>query len=64
MSADSVFYTALCWAGEKGLITDGRGYEACSRADAVIFLWKLAGNPVVSGSNFKVFLLKRNIPML
>ncbi|MBE6910094.1 MAG: hypothetical protein E7474_11065 [Ruminococcaceae bacterium] len=49
------FYNAAIWAYEKGLIT-GTTFEGaftdCTRAEAVIYMWKLAGKPDAQPSSF------------
>lgn len=53
VTADSPFYTALCWANEKGLFSgDVSGKTPCTRASAVTYLWKLAGSPDAGTSSF------------
>ena len=49
------YYNAAIWAYEKGLITgtvfDGAQRD-CTRAEAVIYMWKLAGKPGAPASSF------------
>ena len=48
------FYDALLWAYEKGIVTDTGldPYADCCRADVVMYLWRLNGNPAASGQSF------------
>ena len=49
----SDFGKAALWAYEKGLISgDHSGIAPCNRAQAVTFLWKLAGSPAAHGAAF------------
>lgn len=49
------FQKAAVWAHEKGLVTgDTFGSVAyCTRADAVTYMWKLAGSPEAKAASFK-----------
>lgn len=54
VTPDRFFYQAALWAYEQGLI-DGAtfgGDTPCTRAEAVTYLWKLAGRPVVTPKTF------------
>lgn len=53
-SADGWFQDAAVWAYENGLTADGAfpAGEPCTRAMVVTYLWKLAGSPAASGSEF------------
>ena len=53
-SADGWFQDAAVWAYENGLTADGAfpAGEPCTRAMVVTYLWKLAGSPAASGSDF------------
>ena len=50
VSRDDWFYDAVQWAARSGVITDKdffNPHAACSRAEMVTFLWRLAGSPEV-----------------
>ena len=55
VSADAYYAKAVAWAVENG-ITGGTGDgkfspdAACTRAQAVTFLWRANGSPAVSGN--------------
>lgn len=57
MNSNAYYYDAVYWAVDQG-ITTGRGGKflpdnTCTRAEAVTFLYRMAGSPAVSGkSNF------------
>ena len=53
-SADGWFQDAAVWAYENGLTADGPfpAGEPCTRSMVVTYLWKLAGSPAASGSDF------------
>lgn len=48
------FYKAALWASEKGLVSGSTfgGNAPCTRSATVTYLWKLAGSPAASHSNF------------
>lgn len=50
---DSYYYKAALWANSKSLVSGGRlnPNAPCTRAMAVTYLWKLAGNPSAKGSS-------------
>ena len=53
--ADAYYYDAVLWAAGKGITggTDAVHFSpnaACTRAQAVTFLWRAAGSPVVDGA--------------
>ena len=45
---------ALAWAWEAGVVTDAalKPSAPCSRADVVLYLWRLAGSPAVETDGF------------
>ena len=48
------YYKALVWAQEKGVVTDAAlaPNGGCTRADVVLYLWRLAGSPAASSAAF------------
>ena len=54
VDASGDFGRAALWAYEKGLVsgTHFHGDDPCSRAEAVTYLWKLAGRPATGRSAF------------
>lgn len=54
VSAQDYFYNPARWAAEKGLVSGStfQGDTGCTRANVVLYLWKLAGSPAASGSVF------------
>ena len=54
VNPDTTFGKAALWAAEKGLVSGTRfnGDNPCTRAEAVTYLWKLAGRPAAGRSAF------------
>lgn len=54
VSSGDYYYKAALWAKEKGLVSGNTldGDTPCTRSATVTYLWKLAGSPAASGSNF------------
>ncbi len=54
ITSDQYFYTPLLWAHKNGIVTDTAidPNAGCTRSDAVLYLWRLAGSPKASGSTF------------
>ena len=57
MNSSAYYYDAVYWAVDQGITTGRGGYfqpdNTCTRAEAVTFLYRMAGSPAVSGkSNF------------
>lgn len=54
VTGGAYYYGAVSWAVENGTATGRGGYfkpdDICTRAEAVSFLYKLAGSPAVSGA--------------
>ena len=55
LSADDSRYSALCWAADAGIADDSederfRPDDCCTRAEAVLFLWRYAGSPSATGA--------------
>ena len=51
---DAYYGESAIWAWEQGLVSGTRlgGDDPCTRASAMIFLWKLAGSPAAEPSGF------------
>ena len=49
-----IFFVAALWAYEKGLVSGDSfdGSSPCTRAQAVTYLWKLAGSPAAPAADF------------
>ncbi len=49
-----IFFVAALWAYEKGLVSGDSfdGSSPCTRAQAVTYLWKLAGSPSAPAASF------------
>ncbi len=48
------YYNALLWAWEEGVVTNAALAPGapCSRADVVLYLWRLAGSPSAGSASF------------
>lgn len=54
VAPEDYYAKAALWAKEKGLV-EGESFNGntpCTRGEAVIYLWKLAGSPAASGGKF------------
>lgn len=52
VSKSAYYYNAVCWGIENGIIGDDfTANGACTRANAVDFIYKASGSPAVNGSN-------------
>jgi len=55
------FEKAASWAKSKGLISGSyNGDKACTRAEAMTYLWKLAGSPKAATESYKPLIISKN----
>ncbi|MGM9564909.1 S-layer homology domain-containing protein [Evtepia sp.] len=54
ITSDQYYYNPLLWAYQSGIVTDTalNPNGGCTRSDVVLYLWRLAGSPKVTGSTF------------
>lgn len=54
ITSDQYYYNPLLWAYQNGIVTDTAldPNGGCTRSDVVLYLWRLAGSPKVTGSTF------------